>query len=77
MLVVITSRDLPSSLVKHRFHLYKDGCVHSRDDQFGIEFLRYAQDDRERVTDLIECREAPAIAGHAEHEELTFSPVAV
>ena len=47
-----------------------------KDDQFGIEFLRYAQGDRERVTDLVEGREAPAIANHVEQEEVTLSPVA-
>jgi hypothetical protein len=30
-----------------------------KDNQFGIEFLRYTQGTRERVLDLIEGREAP------------------
>ena len=47
-----------------------------KDTQFGIEFLRYAKSDRERVTDLVEGCEAPTISNHAEHEELTLSPVA-
>ncbi len=47
-----------------------------KDNQFGIEFLRYAEGVRERVTDLIEGREAPATPAHAEHEALTLSPVA-
>ncbi|HWV45679.1 MAG TPA: PilZ domain-containing protein [Nitrospira sp.] len=47
-----------------------------KDNQFGIEFLRYAQGDRERVTDLVEGREAPAISNHVEHEELTLSTAA-
>ena len=48
----------------------------SKDDQAGIEFLRYAHGDRERVTDLVEGREAPAIAIPVEHEELTLTSVA-
>lgn len=47
-----------------------------KDNQFGIEFLRYAQEVRERVIDLIEGREAPVVSTHAEQEELTLSPVA-
>ncbi len=47
-----------------------------KNNQFGIEFLRYAQGVRERVTDLVECREVPAISIHSEHEELTLSAVA-
>lgn len=44
-----------------------------KDNQFGIEFLRYAQDDRKRVTDLVEGCGAPAIPVHAEREELILS----
>ena len=47
-----------------------------KDNQFGIEFLRYAHGDRERVTDLVEGRKAPAISQQAEQEELTISTVA-
>ncbi|HWF60352.1 MAG TPA: PilZ domain-containing protein [Nitrospira sp.] len=47
-----------------------------KDNQFGIEFLRYAKGDRERVTDLVEGCEAPAISNHAEHEELALSTTA-
>jgi len=47
-----------------------------KDNRFGIEFLRYAQGDRERVTNLVEGREAPAISNHVEHEELTLSTAA-
>lgn len=47
-----------------------------KDNQFGIEFLRYAQGDRERVIDLVEGCEAPAISNHAEHEELILSTAA-
>lgn len=46
------------------------------DNQFGIEFLRYAHGDRDRFTDLIEGCEAPATSNHTEQEELTLSPVA-
>ena len=45
-----------------------------KDNQFGIEFLRYALGNRERVTDLVEGCEAPVVSDHA--EERTLSPVA-
>lgn len=41
-----------------------------KDNQFGIEFLRYAQGVRERVTDLIEWREAPGISNEPAEMEL-------
>jgi hypothetical protein len=47
-----------------------------KDNQFGIEFLRYAQGVRERVTDLVQGCETAATPAHAEHEELTLSPIA-
>jgi len=47
-----------------------------KDNQFGIEFLRYAQGDRERVTDLVEGCEAPAISNQPVEVELALSPVA-
>lgn len=47
-----------------------------KDNQFGIEFLRYGQGDRERVTDLVQGCEAPAISTYAEQEELTLTTVA-
>lgn len=47
-----------------------------KDDQFGIEFLRYADGVRERVTDLMEGYEVPVISNQTEHEELALSPVA-
>jgi hypothetical protein len=47
-----------------------------KDNQFGIEFLRYAEGVRERVTDLVEGREAPAISNQPVEAELTLSPVA-
>ena len=49
----------------------------NKDNQFGIEFLRYAQGDCERVTDLVEGRKALAIPTPTEQEELPLSPVAV
>ena len=49
----------------------------TKDNQFGIEFLRYALGNRERVTDLVEGGEAPAVWNDAEYEELAMSPVAV
>jgi hypothetical protein len=47
-----------------------------KDNQFGIEFLRYALGNRERVIDLIEGREAPAIANQPVEAELALSSVA-
>lgn len=49
----------------------------SKDDQVGIEFLRYAHGDRERVTSLVEHLTMAATAPqHLEEEELTLSAVA-
>jgi hypothetical protein len=48
----------------------------TKDNQFGIEFLRYALGNRERVIDLVEGREASVISTHAEHEKLTLRTVA-
>ncbi|MDF0666207.1 MAG: PilZ domain-containing protein [Nitrospira sp.] len=45
-------------------------------NQFGIEFLRYAQGDRDRIADLVEGSDVPAISNHAEHEDLTLRAVA-
>ena len=47
-----------------------------KDNQFGVEFLRYAEGDRERVTDLVEGREAPAIANQSVEAHLALSPIA-
>lgn len=48
-----------------------------KDDQVGIEFLRYAHGDRERVANLIENLTIAATAPqHLEEEELTLSTVA-
>ncbi|MGQ0557113.1 MAG: PilZ domain-containing protein [Nitrospiraceae bacterium] len=44
-----------------------------KDNQFGIEFLRYAQGVREQFTDLIEGREASAVSHHVDEEELVLS----
>jgi hypothetical protein len=48
-----------------------------KDNQFGIEFLRYAQGVREQFTDLVEGCKAPAISNQSVEAELTLSPVAV
>ncbi len=47
-----------------------------KDNQFGIEFLRYAQGDRERVTDLLEGRETPLVSSQPVEAELPLIPVA-
>jgi hypothetical protein len=47
-----------------------------KDNQFGIEFLRYAEGDRKRVADLVEGCEASVIPPHTEQEELALVPVA-
>lgn len=44
-------------------------------DQVGIEFLRYADGDRERVTNLVEHLIAAATPQQLEEEELTLSAV--
>jgi hypothetical protein len=44
-------------------------------NQSGIEFLRYAQEVHERVTDLVEGCEKPAISAYVEHEELALGTV--
>ncbi len=46
-----------------------------KDNQVGIEFLRYAHGDRKRITDLVEGRVAPAVVSHIEQEELALTPV--
>ncbi len=48
-----------------------------KDNQFGIEFLRYAQGVRERVSDLIEGREVTAVSNQPVQTELDLDPVAV
>jgi hypothetical protein len=47
-----------------------------KDNQFGIEFLRYAQGVREQFTDLVEGRKAPAILNQAVEAESVLSTVA-
>jgi c-di-GMP-binding flagellar brake protein YcgR len=48
-----------------------------KDNQFGIEFLRYAQGDRERVINLVEGGEALVIVSQPVEAELPLSPVGV
>lgn len=47
-----------------------------KDNQFGIEFLRYAEGVRERVSDLIEGREAPVMSDQPVQTELALDLVA-
>jgi hypothetical protein len=47
-----------------------------KDNQCGIEFLRYAQGDRERVIDLVEGCEVSAISHQPIEAKLTLSTVA-
>ncbi|MBH0201430.1 MAG: PilZ domain-containing protein [Nitrospira sp.] len=47
-----------------------------KDNQFGIEFLRYAQGVREQFTDLVEGCTAPAISNQFTEEESVLSTVA-
>jgi hypothetical protein len=46
-------------------------------NQFGIEFLRYAQGDRERVTDLVQGCVVPFISNQPVEVELPPQPVSV
>lgn len=48
-----------------------------KDNQFGIEFLRYAQGVREYFTDLVEGGEVSVVSNQVDETELTLSPVAV
>jgi hypothetical protein len=47
----------------------------SKNNQFGIEFLRYAQGDRKQVIDLIESSNAPTVLDQSVETESTFSTV--
>lgn len=48
-----------------------------RDNQIGVEFLRYAHGDRERVSNLVRGREAaPLILDPVEQEDLALSVAA-
>ncbi|OQW32234.1 MAG: hypothetical protein A4E19_19560 [Nitrospira sp. SG-bin1] len=44
-----------------------------KDNQFGIEFLRYAQGDRDRITDLVEGPKVTILSNDVEEEELVLS----
>jgi hypothetical protein len=46
-----------------------------KDGHFGVEFLRYRQGDRERVTNLVEAQPPMAILAHPMHATSTFSAV--
>jgi hypothetical protein len=47
-----------------------------KDNQFGIEFLRYAQGVREEFTDLVEGCRAPAVSNQSIEAESALSTVA-
>lgn len=47
-----------------------------KDNQFGIEFLRYAEGVRDRVTDLIEGRETLVVSNQPVQTELALDLVA-
>lgn len=47
-----------------------------KDNQFGIEFLRYAEGVREQVTDLVEERETLVVSNQPVQAELALDPVA-
>lgn len=44
-----------------------------KDNQFGIEFLRYAEAHRERISELIEGQEVTTVSDHAPEEELVLT----
>lgn len=46
-----------------------------KDGHFGVEFLRYRQGDRERVTDLVEARPPTEISSHPDYATSTLSAV--
>jgi hypothetical protein len=46
-----------------------------KDGHVGVEFLRYRQGDRERVTNLVQALPPTAIPAHADHATLTLSTV--
>jgi len=46
-----------------------------KDGHFGVEFLRYSQGDRERVTDLVETLPSIEIAAHLDYATSTVSAV--
>ena len=47
----------------------------SKDGLFGVEFLRYSQGDRERVTDLVETLPPTEIPAHPDYSASTLSAV--
>ena len=47
-----------------------------KDGHFGVEFLRYSQGDRERVTNLVEAQPSMAIPAHSAHATSSLSAVA-
>ncbi len=46
-----------------------------KDGYFGVEFLRYSQGDRERVTDLVEALPPMPRAAYSAHSASTLSTV--
>ena len=46
-----------------------------KDGHFGVEFLRYRQGDRERVTDLVEALPTTEISSHPDYATSTLSAV--
>jgi hypothetical protein len=46
-----------------------------KDGHIGVEFLRYSQGDRERVTNLVQALPPAPIATHSEHATSTLSAV--
>ncbi|MBD0316770.1 MAG: PilZ domain-containing protein [Nitrospiraceae bacterium] len=46
-----------------------------KDGYFGVEFLRYSQGDRERVTDLVEARPSVQETVYSEQSPLALSAV--
>ena len=46
-----------------------------KDGHFGVEFLRYSQGDRERVTDLVETLPSIEIAAHSDYATSTVSAI--
>jgi hypothetical protein len=47
-----------------------------KDGHFGVEFLRYSQGDRERVTNLVAALPATEISAHPDYVTSTLSAVA-
>ena len=46
-----------------------------KDGHFGVEFLRYSQGDRERVTDLVEPLQQTEVSAHSDYATSTLSAV--